>query len=133
MTKILSQIWVVIVMNITSIGQRIWMSLAAVFAVAVVVAVLLSFLAMTEGFSKTLEGSGSDNVAIVTRSGSQSELNSVLSRDVINIITTAPGIAKDARGEPIYSPELYVIVDGIKKTSGHGSEPAYARHLTCGV
>ena len=118
MSKILSQIWVVIVMNITSIGQRIWMSLAAIFAVAVVVAVLLSFLAMTEGFSKTLEGSGSDNVAIITRSGSQSELNSVLSRDVINIVTTAPGIAQNARGEPIYSPELYVIVDGIKKTTG---------------
>ncbi|UTW58268.1 ABC transporter permease [Kordiimonas sp. SCSIO 12603] len=118
MTKILSQIWVVIVMNITSIGQRIWMSLAAIFAVAVVVAVLLSFLAMTEGFSKTLEGSGSNTVAIVTRSGSQSELNSVLSRETINIVTTAPGIAKDANGDPIYSPELYVIVDGIKKTSG---------------
>ncbi len=118
MSKILSQIWVVTWMNITSIGQRIWMSLAAIFAVGVVVAVLLSFLAMTNGFQKTLEGTGSDAVAIVTRSGSQSELNSVLSRDTVNIVSTAPGIAIGADGEPFYSPELYVVVDGIKKSSG---------------
>jgi len=117
MTSSFSQIWTVILMNIRSLPQRFWMSFAAVLAVSVVVAVLLSFLAMSNGFKKTLEGAGSEEVAIVTRSGSKSELNSVLSRDIVNIITTAPGIAKNTAGQPIYSPELYVVVDGIKRTT----------------
>jgi len=117
MSKMLSQIWAVVVMNIRSLPQRIWMSLAAVFAISVVVAVLLSFLSMVKGFQHTLEGTGSEEVAIVTRSGSRSELNSSLSRDEVNIVSTAPGIAKDESDNPIYSPELYVVVDGIKRSS----------------
>ncbi len=118
MSRMLSQIWTVIVMNVRSLPQRLWMSLAAIFAVAVVVAVLLSFLAMSNGFDITLSGTGSDDVAIVTRSGSQSELNSVIGRDSVNIVSTAPGIAAMENGQPFYSAELYVVVDGRKKSSG---------------
>ena len=118
MMGLFSQIWTVVVMNVRSLPQRLWMSLAAVLAVSVVVAVLLSFLAMSNGFASTLSGTGSDSVAIVTRSGSQSELNSVIGRDSVNIVSTAPGIALDENGQPIYSAELYVVVDGIKKSSG---------------
>ncbi|MEO1575820.1 MAG: ABC transporter permease, partial [Pseudomonadota bacterium] len=117
MTGFFSQIWTVTKMNVLSLPRRLWMSLAAVFAVSVVVAVLLSFLAMAEGFEQTLAGTGSENIAIVTRIGSQSELNSSLSRDTVNLLVTSPGIAADAEGDPIYSAELYVIVDGIKRSS----------------
>ena len=117
MAGFFSQIWTVIVMNILSLPRRLWMSLAAVFAVAVVVAVLLSFLAMAKGFERTLAGTGSDAVAIVTRVGSQSELNSVLGRDTVNNLSTAPGVRQDDNGDPIYSAELFVIVDGIKRNS----------------
>lgn len=117
MSSIFSQIITVIMMNIRSLPQRFWMSFAATLAVSVVVAVLLSFLSMSNGFKKTLEGAGSDKTAIITRSGSKSELNSVLSNDVVNIITTAPGIARNSADRPIYSPELYVVVDGIKRST----------------
>ncbi len=98
--------------------MRLGMSLATVFAVAAVIGVLLFFLAMGNGFKATLDGAGSEEIAVVTRVGSQSEINSVLSREQVNLIANAPGIAKNAQGNPIYSAELYVIVDGIKKTSG---------------
>jgi putative ABC transport system permease protein len=111
------QIWTVVTMNVLSLPRRLWMSLAAVFAVAVVVAVLLSFLAMANGFETTLRNAGSHATAIVTSSRSESEWSSDLSRDAINIIATAPGIAKDHVGEPIYSAELYVVVDGIKRST----------------
>ena len=117
MSSIFSQLWTVIVMNLRSLPQRLWMSLAAVFAVSVVVGVLLSFLAMANGFKQTLKGTGSDKIAIVTRVGSQSELNSTVSRDSVNLLLGAPGIAKDASGNAIASAELYVIVDGIKRSS----------------
>ena len=117
MAGFLSQIWTVIVMNILSLPRRLWMSLASVFAVGVVVAVLLAFLAMAKGFENTLAGTGSDGIAVITRVGSQSELNSVLSRENVNAVINAPGIALDASGDPQYSAELFVIVDGIKRSS----------------
>jgi putative ABC transport system permease protein len=117
MAGFFSQIWTVIVMNILSLPRRLWMSLAAVFAVGVVVAVLLAFLAMAKGFENTLAGTGSDRIAVITRVGSQSELNSVLSRENVNAVITAPGIAMDAGGDPQHSAELFVIVDGIKRSS----------------
>jgi putative ABC transport system permease protein len=109
-----SQIASVMSMNIRSIPQRFWMSLATVIAVAVVVAVLLAFLAMANGFRTTLQGSGSNELAVLMRTGSQAEINSVLSREQINLIAESPGIARDANG-PLISPELYLIVDGKKK------------------
>lgn len=112
-----NQIAAVVVMNLRSLPQRLWMSLATLLAVAVVVAVLLAFLAMGNGFRVTVSGSGSDSLAVVMRKGSQAELNSVLTRDQVNILETAPGIASDAVG-PMVSAELYVIVDGYKRTTG---------------
>jgi putative ABC transport system permease protein len=109
-----SQIASVMSMNIRSIPQRFWMSLATVIAVAVVVAVLLAFLAMANGFRTTLQGSGSNELAVLMRTGSQAEINSVLSREQVNLIAESPGIARDANG-PLISPELYLIVDGQKK------------------
>lgn len=111
-----SQITSVISMNIRSIPQRFWMSLATIIAVAVVVAVLLAFLAMANGFRTTLQGSGSEELAVLMRTGSQAEINSVLSREQVNLIAESPGIARDANG-PLISPELYLIVDGKKKGS----------------
>ena len=114
---IFSQISAVVVMNIRSLPQRIWMSLATILAVAVVVSVLLAFLAMANGFRTTVASSGSEALAVVMREGSQAELNSVLRRDQVNILATSPGIKKDEDG-PVVSAELYVIVDGYKRSTG---------------
>ena len=44
-----------------------WLSLSTVVAVALVVIVLLAFLAMANGFQRTIAGSGADDIAIVLR------------------------------------------------------------------
>lgn len=116
MGSFFSQTIAVIGMNLLSLPRRIWMSLAMILASAVVVAILLAFLAMAKGFETTLKGAGSSNIAIFMREGSAAELNSALSKDQVNLIENAPGIAKDQDG-PEVSAELYVIVDGIKRTS----------------
>ncbi|MEM0911193.1 MAG: ABC transporter permease [Pseudomonadota bacterium] len=116
MTSMLSQSWVVIVMNLRSLPRRIWMSLAMVLASAVVVAILLAFLAMARGFEATLEGAGSDDIAFMLRQGSAAELNSSIVKEQVDLLETAPGVMSDGDG-PLVSPELYVIVDGIKKTT----------------
>lgn len=112
-----SQTIAVTMINLRSIPQRWALSLATIFSIALVVAVLLGFLAMANGFRATLSSTGSDDVAVMLRGGSQAELNSGLSRDDQRVVAEAPAIARDASGEPIVSGELYVIVDGIKRSS----------------
>jgi putative ABC transport system permease protein len=116
--SILNQTGAVIAMNIRSIPQRLWMSSATVVAIALVVAVLLGFLSLVNGLRQTLEGAGAKDVAIVIRDGAGAELNSVLSRDQINLLQELPGVARGADGRPRLSAELYVVVDGIKRSSG---------------
>ncbi|MGK0267256.1 MAG: putative ABC transport system permease protein [Maricaulis sp.] len=111
------QIAAVTMMNIRSLPQRAGMSIATVLSIALVTGVLLGFLAMASGFRQTLEGTGSDDVAVILRSGSQAELNSGLGAEQVRLIETAPGVASDAQGHPLVSGELYVIVDGRKRSS----------------
>ncbi len=117
MRSFLLQVAAVTMINIRSIPQRFWLSLSTVVAVALVVVVLLSFLAMANGFQRTLTSSGADDVAIVLRGGSQSEINSTVSRDQVRLIEDGPGIARGSDGKPLVSAELYLIVDGIKRSS----------------
>ena len=62
------QISAVTMMNLRSIPQRAGLSIATVFSIALVVAVLLAFLAMADGFRATMSSAGSDDVAIMLRS-----------------------------------------------------------------
>jgi putative ABC transport system permease protein len=117
MSTIFGQSVAVIAMNIRSLPRRIWMSLAMVFASAVVVAILLAFLAMAKGFEATMQSAGANDVAFFMRQGSAAELNSSVSKEQFNLIENAPGILRDEQG-PIASAELYVIVDGVKKSTG---------------
>ena len=116
MTRQFSQISAVTWVALSTLPRRLGLSLATVGSIGIVVAVLLGFQAMGNGFQETVKGSGSDSVAVITRSGSQSELNSVIDREQVNLISDAPGIAQ-ANGRPLVSAELYVIVDAIKKAS----------------
>jgi putative ABC transport system permease protein len=117
MGGLLAQIKTVVTMNIISLPQRGWMAGATLLAVAVVVAVLLAFLAMANGFKSTVQNSGSNALGIALRAGSQAELNSGLGGDQVKLLEEAPGIKRNADG-PIKSAELYVVVDGVKKSTG---------------
>ncbi|WP_444906787.1 ABC transporter permease [Microbulbifer sp. SSSA008] len=117
MGSLVAQIVSVTLMNLGSLRRRLWMSLAMVFASAVVVAILLAFLAMAKGFEATMSGAGSSQIAILMREGSASEINSVILQDQVNLIAESAGVARDTNG-PLVSPELYVIVDGLKKSTG---------------
>jgi len=117
MSSLLLQVAAVTSINLRSIMQRRWLSLSTVIAIALVVIVLLAFLAMANGFQKTIAGSGADDIAMVLRAGSQAEINSTVSRDQVRLIEDGPGIARGSDGKPLISPELYLVVDGVKRTT----------------
>lgn len=116
--SLLRQTGSVIALNVRSIPQRLWMSLATVVSVALVVAVLLGFLSLANGFNQTLKGSGAPDVAIVLRDGAEAELNSTMSREQADLLGQGPGVKAGPDGSPLVSSELMLVVDGIKKSSG---------------
>jgi putative ABC transport system permease protein len=86
MRSIFLQVLAVTTINLKSLPQRLWLSLATVIAVGLVVTVLLAFLAMANGFQRTIADSGAEDVAVVLRSGAVSEINSVVLRDQVRLI-----------------------------------------------
>jgi putative ABC transport system permease protein len=64
-----------------------------------------------------MEQSAAPENVVVLRSGSNSEMMSILLGDDVRYISEAPGVARDANGA-LASPELYVIIDLPKKDSG---------------
>jgi putative ABC transport system permease protein len=119
----LTQIAAVSAMNIRSLPQRLGTSSVVVIGIAGVVAVLISVLAMSTGFIRTLEKTGPDNRAIVVRTGSSTELVSVLTNDAALAIADSAGIKKGSDGHPLASPETLLIMSLTKKDGEDASAP----------
>ncbi|WP_250628569.1 ABC transporter permease [Pinirhizobacter soli] len=97
--------------GVSTLRQRLGSASVIVIGIAGVVGVLVALLAMAEGYSQTLRKTGSADTAIVMRGSSASEVMSVLDRDSVVLIPQAEGIAQDAQGKPIASPELVVAAN----------------------
>ena len=105
-------------MGVASLPQRWGASAVIVVGIAGVVGVLVALLAMAEGFEATLSTTGDDASAIVLRGGSQSETNSIITRDQIPLIGNLAGIARGKDGRPLVSPELSQVVNMVTKADG---------------
>ena len=103
--NVIRQIHAVVAMNLRSLPRRFGSSLVIVIGSAGVVAVLVAVLAMAAGMSKTLQGTGHDDRAIILRNGSASESGSALTRNAVRVILDSPGIKHDADGAPLASAE----------------------------
>jgi len=112
-----AQVAALIGFSLRSLPARIGAALAAIFGIAGVVAVLVGVLSIGEGFHKVMSDTGSPDTAIVLRSGADSEMTSVLVGADADVIGTAPGVAR-AAGKPLASPELFVVVDLPKRSTG---------------
>ena len=113
--KTINQIIAVTWLNLRNLPHRLGSSLVAVVGVAAVVMVFAAVLSMAKGFERTMISAGSDDTAIILRSGSTSELNSGLSNEQALIISNAPGVLRNG-DTTVMSAELYVVVD-VKKRS----------------
>ena len=109
-------------LSVTGVGlatlpSRWGASSVIVIGIAGVVGVLVALLAMGEGLQATLQGTGNDATAIVLRGGSQAESSSVVLHDDVVLIAQAAGVARDAEGHAIASPEL-LLAANLPKMNG---------------
>ncbi len=114
----LSQIVAVTSVNLRSLRARAGSSSVAVIGIAGVVLVFVAVLSIAEGVATTMKASGDPDTVLILRAGSDTEMTSGLAGDQARLIQDAPGIARDASGSPMTSPELFVVVDHPLKRSG---------------
>jgi putative ABC transport system permease protein len=123
MSRTFQQIGAVTALNLRNIPARWSSSLVAVVGVAGVVLVLVAVLSIAEGFRATLDLAGSEDVAVVLRSGSDSEMSSGIGQEEVTVIGDASGVLRKGK-DSIASPELYVVVDvPLKKTASPANAP----------
>src|SRR3954471_10426699 len=110
MANPLSQVVAVTGMNLRNVPQRWASSLVAVLGIGGVTLVLIALLSIAAGFRVALEGSGSADVAMILRSGSNNEMSSFFSVEQVTAITNAPEVARNKKNELLISPEVYAVV-----------------------
>ncbi len=115
----LNQIVQITWINLMNVPQRLGTSLVVVVGIAGVAGVLVSVLAMSEGFRYTLASTGRPGRVIMLRAGSDAELSSGVPRDQATVLANLPGVTRDAAGRPLASAELVVMVDLPRKGETH--------------
>ena len=106
-----------ILYNLRSLRARPASTLATALGMALVVAVFIGMMALSVGFQAALVSTGSADNILVLRKGADSEMSSGISRDVANSIAAFPFVAQGSDGQPLVSPETFVVV-GMQRRSG---------------
>lgn len=114
-------LWALVAMNLRSLPQRLGTASVIVVGIAGVVAVLVSALAMSQAFHRTLADGGRADRALLLRAGTDTEASSSLTREETDQLLTAPGLARDAAGRPLASRELVTDVRLPRRDDGSPS------------
>src|SRR5215467_6540593 len=101
----LNQIVQITLINLRNVPSRLGTSLVVVVGIAGVVGVLVSVLAMAEGFRHTLASTGRPSRVMMLRAGSDAELSSGVARDQAIVLGSLPALARDAENRPLVSGE----------------------------
>lgn len=96
-------------------------SLLTILGIALVVFVFCAVLMLSNGLKKTLVDTGYDENVIVIRRASQTEVQSIIYRDMANIIKADPAIKRESDGSPLYTNEILVLITQPKRGSDNPS------------
>jgi putative ABC transport system permease protein len=95
--------------NLGTIPARKGSTAEAIFGIAGVVAVFVGVLSIAVGFRRVMTNSTSPDIAMVMRSGADTEMMSILLRDQARIIEDAPGILRNRQTAAVSMESLVVI------------------------
>jgi putative ABC transport system permease protein len=104
--------------NLRNLFVRKTATLMTAGGIALVVAVLVLTLALAHGFQETLVATGIPDNVLVIRTGSQTEMQSGLGREVAHIIDADPNVASLPGGIPMVSDESVVLTNLERRSGG---------------
>lgn len=99
-----------LIYNVRSVKARWTSAIVAVLGIAGTVGVFIAMLSLAHGFRATLVNSGSTDNALVLRAGAPSEMMGAVTLDSVKIIDDAPGVARDANGQPLVTQEVVGVM-----------------------
>jgi len=102
--------------NLRNLIVRRVNTLMTIGTIALVVGIFVALMSLANGLTIALRATGSPENLIILRQGSQTEMQSGVSKEAFQIIQTLPGIARDPQGKPMASAEIAVIVNLPRKT-----------------
>ncbi|MEO8659260.1 MAG: ABC transporter permease [Bryobacteraceae bacterium] len=97
--------------NFRNLVERRTTTIMTALGIALTVAVLLAVLALVNGLKSAFEASGNPLHVLVLRKGSTSELVSNFTRQQFQDLKFKPGIAHDAKGDPLVSMEMVTVIN----------------------
>ncbi len=86
-----------------------------------VVFVFAAVLMLDAGLKKTMVGTGSFDNVVMIRKGSETEIQSGVSRDQASLVESMPNIARGSDGKPVVSKESLILISLNKKGQERGS------------
>ncbi len=104
--------------NARNLQVRWKVTLLAISGIALVVAVFIILVAMSDGFRLALRATGSPENAILVQRGADAELTSGFSREHANRVLVDNRVARDGQGRPLASPELVIVGAMTRKQEG---------------
>src|SRR5689334_4376292 len=107
--------------NLRNLIVRRVSTLMTVSTIALVVAVFIALFALANGLNSSLVTTGSAENVLILRQGSQTEMQSAVSKEAFQVIQTLPGIARDQDGKPKASAEIAVVVNLPRRETGESS------------
>ena len=110
--------------NLRNLVVRRTTTLMTAVSITLTVAVFVVLNALAVGLQTSLATTGQPLNVLILREGSQSETQSSVSRDSLQVIRYLEGIAKDSGGEPVVSPEQVVLINVPRRGEVQGSNVA---------
>jgi len=116
--------------NIRNLRLRKGATVMTALGIALTVTTAIFIMALLAGLRDAFASSGDPNNILVLRKGATSELTAGgVDRDVLPVIRTLPGVARDPKGEALVSGEdISVIV--LPRTDGTGETNVTVRFMT---
>lgn len=115
--KFLRELFALLRVNLSGIGERIGSALTIIVGVTCAVGVLVSMLAMGAGAREQQTANvRSDGVVLTTRGTMQGQGS--ITKQEAAVILGLPGVRKDAKGEPIVVFQAMVPIEGRRRSTG---------------
>ena len=107
--------------SIKNVLARKVTSALTLFGVTMVVFVFCGSLMLTNGLRETLISTGATDNVVIIRKSSQTEMQSILPRDMVDAILADPAIATADDGSPLAAKELVFLINQPKRGSNSPS------------
>jgi len=107
--------WIPVMYNVRSLARRRTTTLVTMLGTSMVVCMFSTVLMLVQGITKTLSSAGRTDNAVVLRKGATAEIQSVVEREQVKLLSAMPGVATDPKdGKPLVDPQVAVLIYALR-------------------